>query len=51
MYLVSKGLTFGTNGNGLLHRTFSNKHKYYLTEEREAMRLLTEYRNSNVRST
>lgn len=51
MYLVSKGLTFGTNGNGLLHRTFSNKHKYYLTQTKETMRMLSEYRNANVRIT
>ena len=33
-YLVSKGLKFGTNSEGDLHRTFSNKKTYYLTESK-----------------
>ena len=47
-YLVSKGLKFGTNSEGDLHRTFSNKKTYYLTENRYVMRLLNEYRKSRI---
>ena len=50
-YLLSKGLKFGTNGNGEIHRTFSNVKTYYLTTTSRAMKLLSEYRKLNVRNT
>ena len=47
-YLVSKGLKFGTNSEGDLHKTISNVKTYYLTESKYAMRLLNEYRKSRI---
>ena len=47
-YLQGKGFNFGTNGNGYIHRTFTRKKNYYLTENQEALEALYEYRQSKV---
>jgi len=47
-YLLSKGLTFGTNTEGDIHRTFSRYKKYFLTESSYNLNLLKDFREKNI---
>lgn len=47
-YLLSRGLTFGTNTEGDIHRTFSRYKKYFLTESSYNLNLLKDFREKNI---
>lgn len=47
-YLESKGLKFGTNSEGDIHRSYSGHHKYWCTESDRVKKLLFEYRKDCI---